>query len=58
MDEERERIIVKRFFKKNRQERILFELFSPNRRKGAISRLSHEFRNLLTAIHIKSRSFL
>ena len=47
MDEERERIIVKSFFKKNRQERILFELFSPRRRRDAISRLSHEFRNLL-----------
>lgn len=47
MDKECEEFIVRTFFKKNFQERVLFELLSPKRRKNAIGRLSHNWKNML-----------
>jgi hypothetical protein len=41
MDKELEEIIVKSFFNKRIQQRVLFELFSPKKRQDAIHRLSN-----------------
>lgn len=41
MDKELEEIIVKSFFNKRIQQRVLFELFSPKKRRDAIHRLSN-----------------
>lgn len=47
MDKECEEILVKSFFMKNIQERFLFELFSSKKRKIAIGRLSHSYKDIL-----------
>jgi hypothetical protein len=43
MDKEQEEIIVKSFFNKRLQMRIMFELSSSKRRKDALSRLCHRY---------------
>ncbi|RFU60133.1 hypothetical protein [Bacillus sp. V59.32b] len=43
MDIEIEKIIVKSFFAKRLQDRVLFELSSSKKRKDALSRLSHTY---------------
>jgi hypothetical protein len=47
MNKELESIIVKTFFEKRVQERILFELCSAKKRKDALSRLSHNYKQTL-----------
>lgn len=47
MDKQHEEIIVKSFFNKRLQDRILFELASTKKRKDAIGRLSHNYVELL-----------
>ena len=43
MDKELEEIIVKAFFAKRIQQRILFEFYSPQKREDAIHRLCHDY---------------
>jgi hypothetical protein len=45
MDKEYEEIIVKTFFNKSIQNRVLFELFSQKKRKEAISRVDSSAKN-------------
>lgn len=47
MDKEYEYQIVKTFFNKHYQDRIIFELSSKKKRKDAIKRLSHDYENIL-----------
>ncbi|WP_286131666.1 hypothetical protein [Bacillus sp. FJAT-25509] len=56
MDKEIEEIIVKSFFTKRIQDRVLFELFSKKKRKDALGRLCHNYDktlNLESLIEIK-----
>lgn len=43
MNKEIEEMIVKSFFNKNKQQRVLFELFSPQKRRDALWRLNHNY---------------
>ena len=43
LDKELEEIIVKAFFAKRIQQRILFEFYSPQKREDAIHRLCHDY---------------
>lgn len=43
MDKEIEKIIVKTFFTKRLQDRVLFEMSSAKKRKDALSRLCHSY---------------
>lgn len=47
MKKEMEELIVKSFFEKNVQERVLHELFSPKKRDQALNRLCHEYEKML-----------
>ncbi|ULO05358.1 hypothetical protein H1230_19925 [Paenibacillus sp. 19GGS1-52] len=47
MNSELEIIVVKTFFEKRIQERVLFELSSPKKRKDAIGRLNHQYKQTL-----------
>ncbi|MDN7245617.1 hypothetical protein [Planococcus shenhongbingii] len=47
MKKEMEKLIVKSFFEKNVQERVLYELFSPKKRDHALNRLCHEYQKML-----------
>jgi len=47
MDKECEETLVRSFFIKSIQERFLFELSSPKKRKAAIGRLSHRYRDTM-----------
>lgn len=47
MNKEIEKIIVKSFFTKRLQDRVLFELSSAKKRKDALSRLCHTYRTTL-----------
>ncbi|MBJ8076969.1 hypothetical protein JDS92_16595 [Bacillus cereus group sp. N12] len=47
MDKKLEEIIVKSFFNKRLQNRVLFELSSSKKRKDAIGRLCHNYRTTL-----------
>lgn len=47
MNKEVEQIIVKSFFNKRIQDRVMFELGSPKNRKDAIGRLCHAYRTTL-----------
>jgi hypothetical protein len=47
MDKQHEEIIVKSFFNKRLQDRVIFELTSAKKRKDAIGRLSHNYMDLL-----------
>lgn len=47
MDKEVEKIIVKAFFTKRLQDRVLFEMSSAKKRKDALSRLCHSYRTTL-----------
>ncbi|WP_409291325.1 hypothetical protein [Peribacillus sp. SCS-37] len=47
MDKEREKVIVKAFFTKRLQDRVIFELSSAKKRKDALSRLCHSYRETL-----------
>lgn len=47
MDKQLEEIIVKSFFNKRLQDRVLFELTSTKKRKDAIGRLSHNYMDVL-----------
>ncbi|PFX96064.1 hypothetical protein COL41_11995 [Bacillus mycoides] len=47
MDKKLEEIIVKSFFTKRLQDRVLLELSSTKKRKDAIGRLCHNYRNTL-----------
>ncbi|MDQ6418517.1 hypothetical protein RB620_03610 [Paenibacillus sp. LHD-117] len=47
MNSELETIVVKTFFEKRIQERVLFELSSPKKRKDAIGRLNHHYKQTL-----------
>ena len=49
MDKEYEKKLIDAFFNKSIRERIKFELFSTNKRKDAIGRLSHNWDLLLNA---------
>ncbi|MCK1985803.1 MULTISPECIES: hypothetical protein [Peribacillus] len=52
MDKEMEKIIVKSFFTKRLQDRVLFELSSNKKRKDALSRLCHTYRTTLREEYI------
>ncbi|WP_141434499.1 hypothetical protein [Bacillus sp. 03113] len=47
MDRELEELIVKAFFTKRIQQRVLFELFSEKRRMDAMNRLNHNYSTTL-----------
>ncbi|WP_409296783.1 hypothetical protein V1498_02715 [Peribacillus sp. SCS-26] len=47
MDKEREKVIVKAFFTKRLQDRVMFELSSAKKRTDALSRLCHSYRETL-----------
>ncbi len=47
LDKEKEKIIVKSFFTKRLQDRVLFELSSTKKRKDALDRLCHSYRTTL-----------
>lgn len=47
MNKELESIIVKTFFEKRIQDRVLFELCSSKKRKDALSRLCHNYKQTL-----------
>ncbi|WP_033541166.1 hypothetical protein [Planococcus sp. CAU13] len=47
MKKEMEELIVKSFFEKNVQERVLHELFSSKKRNHALNRLCHEYQRML-----------
>lgn len=47
MKKEMEELIVKSFFEKNVQDRVLHELFSPKKRDHALNRLCHEYQRML-----------
>jgi hypothetical protein len=47
MNKEIEEAIVKSFFNKNKQQRVLFELFSPQKRRDALCRLNHNYSMML-----------
>lgn len=47
MNKELEKIIVKAFFTKRLQDRVLFEMSSAKKRKDALSRLCHSYRTTL-----------
>jgi len=47
MDKKYEEIIIKNFFSKRIQERVIYELASPKKRIDALSRLCHNYDNVL-----------
>lgn len=47
MNKEMERLIVKSFFEKSVQERVLHELFASKKRDHALNRLCHEYQRML-----------
>ncbi|KAB7709058.1 hypothetical protein F9802_02725 [Bacillus aerolatus] len=47
MNKEQEEIVVRSFFAKRLQERVIFELFSPKRREKALHRLNHDYKKTL-----------
>lgn len=47
MKKEMEELIVKSFFEKNVQERVLHELFTPKKRDHALNWLCHEYQRML-----------
>ncbi|PSL40921.1 hypothetical protein B0H99_10353 [Planomicrobium soli] len=47
MKREMEELIVKSFFDKHIQERVLHELFTPKKRKDAMNRLCHRYTKML-----------
>ncbi|PGK51880.1 hypothetical protein CN918_29245 [Priestia megaterium] len=47
MDKEKEKIIVRSFFTKRLQDRVLFELHSAKKRKDALGRLCHTYKTTL-----------
>lgn len=47
MNKEIEELIVKSFFNKNKQNRVLFELLSPQKRTDALWRLNHNYSVIL-----------
>ena len=47
MNKEQEILLVKSFFVKRVQERVLHELFSPKKRDQALYRLDHLYKNML-----------
>lgn len=47
MEKDVEQLIVKSFFEKQFQDRVLHELFSPEKRHHALNRLCHQYTKLL-----------
>lgn len=47
MKKEMEELLVKSFFEKNVQERVLHELATPKKRDHALNRLCHEYQKML-----------
>jgi hypothetical protein len=47
MEKETEELVVKAFFKKSVQPRILYELFSQKKRRNAIDKLNHRYMEML-----------
>ncbi|PEL48040.1 hypothetical protein CN605_05670 [Bacillus toyonensis] len=54
MDKEYEEAFVKIFFSKNLRDRVLFELFSPKKRRDALWRLNHNYNVALNEKYIVS----
>jgi hypothetical protein len=52
MDKEYEESLVKGFFKKKMQDRIIFELSSEKKRRNALDRLCHNFEKILNENYI------
>ena len=52
MDKETEEFIVKTFFYKNKQDRMMIELLSPEKRRDALWKLCHRFRNYMNEKYI------
>ncbi|ANU28309.1 hypothetical protein [Planococcus versutus] len=47
MKKEMEELIVKSFFEKQMQERVLYELFTPKKRNHSLNRLCHQYTKML-----------
>ncbi|MGG4438652.1 hypothetical protein AAXE64_29285 [Priestia megaterium] len=47
MDKKIEELLIRKFFKRSLQDRVLFELFSRKKRKNALSRLCHNYDDTL-----------
>ncbi|MCH4826925.1 hypothetical protein [Planococcus halocryophilus] len=47
MKKEMEELVVKSFFEKQVQERVLYELFTPKKRNHALNRLCHQYTKML-----------
>ncbi|PGU12510.1 hypothetical protein COD22_31025, partial [Bacillus thuringiensis] len=54
MDKEYEEAFVKKFFSKRLRDRVLFELFSPKKRRDALWRLNHNYSVALNEKYIVS----
>ncbi|WP_242237398.1 hypothetical protein [Bacillus cereus group sp. BfR-BA-01316] len=54
MDKEYEETFVKKFFSKRLRDRVLFELFSPKKRRDALWRLNHNYNVVLNEKYIVS----
>ncbi|MDO8158526.1 hypothetical protein FKQ51_14390 [Bacillus toyonensis] len=54
MDKEYEEAFVKKFFSKRLRDRVLFELFSPKKRRDALWRLNHNYNVALNEKYIVS----
>jgi len=47
MNKDIEEIVVRTFFERRIQERVMFELFSPKKRDKALHRLNHDYKRNL-----------
>ncbi|WP_255445069.1 hypothetical protein [Bacillus sp. TE8-1] len=54
MDKEYEELIVRSFFQKKIQDRIIFELTSPKKRVKALGRLAHNHDTILNSMYFES----
>ncbi|WP_242311933.1 hypothetical protein [Bacillus cereus group sp. BfR-BA-01331] len=54
MDKEYEKLIVRNFFQKKVQDRIIFELASSKKRMKALGRLAHDYDNILNSMYFEA----
>ncbi|ARV96484.1 TPA: hypothetical protein QC160_005231 [Bacillus cereus] len=54
MDKEYEELIVRSFFSKKIQDRIIFELTSPKKRVKTLGRLAHNHDTILNSMYFES----
>ncbi|WP_257140387.1 hypothetical protein, partial [Bacillus wiedmannii] len=53
-DKEYEQLIVRSFFQKKIQDRIIFELTSPQKRMKALGRLAHNYDTILNSMYFEA----